>query len=45
MNILNIENLTKGYGDKILFDKVNLGINEGDKIGIIGVNGSGKAHF
>ena len=45
MNILNIENLTKGYGDKILFDKVNLGINEGDKIGIIGVNGSGKSTF
>ena len=45
MNILNIENLIKGYGDKILFDGVNLGINEGDKIGIIGVNGSGKSTF
>ena len=43
MNILNIENVTKVYGDKVLFDKVNLGINEGDKIGIIGVNGSGKS--
>ena len=45
MNILNIENITKVYGDKILFDKVGLGINEGDKIGIIGVNGSGKSTF
>ncbi len=45
MNILNIENITKVYGDKILFDKVSLGINEGDKIGIIGVNGSGKSTF
>lgn len=45
MNILNIENLTKGYGDKILFDEVSLGINEGDKIGILGVNGSGKSTF
>lgn len=45
MNILNIENLTKAYGDKVLFDDVSLGINEGDKIGIIGVNGSGKSTF
>ncbi len=43
MNILNIENVTKVYGDKVLFDKVSLGINEGDKIGVIGVNGSGKS--
>lgn len=43
MNILNIENVTKIYGDKVLFDKVSLGMNEGDKIGIIGVNGSGKS--
>ena len=45
MNILNIENVTKVYGDKVLFDKVCLGINEGDKIGIIGVNGCGKSTF
>lgn len=45
MNILNIENVSKVYGDKVLFDKVSLGINEGDKIGIIGVNGSGKSTF
>ncbi len=45
MNILNVENVTKVYGDKILFDKVSVGINEGDKIGIIGVNGSGKSTF
>ena len=45
MNVLNIENVTKVYGDKVLFDKVCLGINEGDKIGIIGVNGCGKSTF
>ncbi len=45
MNILNIENVTKVYGDKVLFDNVNLGIHERDKIGIIGVNGSGKSTF
>ncbi len=43
MNILNIENLTKGYGDKLLLNQVSLGVNEGDKIGVIGVNGSGKS--
>lgn len=45
MNILNIENVTKVYGDKVLLQDVSLGINEGDKIGIIGVNGCGKSTF
>ena len=45
MNILNIENLTKVYGDKVLLQDVSLGINEGDKIGVIGVNGCGKSTF
>lgn len=45
MNILNIEKVTKGYGDRILLDNVTLGINQGDKIGIIGVNGTGKSTF
>lgn len=43
MNILNIGNVTKVYGDKLLFDQVSLGINDGDKIGIIGINGCGKS--
>ena len=43
MNILNIENVTKVYGDKVLLQEVSLGINEGDKIGVIGVNGCGKS--
>ena len=34
MNILNIENVSKIYGDKILFDEVSLGIGEGEKIGV-----------
>ena len=41
--ILTIENLTKGYGEKLLFGGVSLTINEGDKIGIVGVNGAGKS--
>lgn len=42
MNILTIEKMTKSYTDRILFNEVSLGINEGDKVGIIGVNGTGK---
>jgi ABC transport system ATP-binding/permease protein len=43
MNLLNVEKMSKSFTDKILFDKVSLGINEGDKIGIIGINGTGKS--
>jgi len=43
MNILNVENLSKTYGEKILFDKISLGVNKGDKVGVIGVNGTGKS--
>lgn len=43
MPILTAEQLTKSYGDKVLFEQVSFGIEEGDKIGIIGVNGTGKS--
>lgn len=42
MNILNIEHVSKIFGEKIIFDDVSYGIHEGDKIGIIGINGTGK---
>lgn len=42
MNILNIEHVSKIYGDKVIFDDVSFGIHHGDKIGIIGINGTGK---
>ncbi|MDO4555348.1 MAG: ABC-F family ATP-binding cassette domain-containing protein [Lachnospiraceae bacterium] len=45
MNILNVEHLNKIYGDKVIFDDVSCGIQEGDKIGIIGINGTGKSTF
>ncbi len=45
MNIISIENLTKAYGSKVLFQDVSLGINSGDKIGFIGRNGKGKTTF
>lgn len=43
MNILNIENISKTYGDKIIFDDISLGVHQGEKIGIIGINGTGKS--
>ncbi len=43
MNILTAENLTKSYGEKVLFKDISFGIDEGEKIGVIGVNGTGKS--
>lgn len=40
---LQIENLTKSYGDRILFDSITFGVSEGDKIGVIAKNGTGKS--
>ncbi|QAA35110.1 ABC-F family ATP-binding cassette domain-containing protein [Clostridium manihotivorum] len=45
MNLLTIENVSKSYSEKKLFNNISFGINEGDKIGIIGVNGTGKTTF
>lgn len=42
MNILNLEHISKIFGEKTIFDDVSYGIHEGDKIGIIGINGTGK---
>lgn len=39
---LQIENLTKSYGDRLLFADITFGVNEGDKIGLIAKNGTGK---
>ncbi|MEW6170878.1 MAG: ATP-binding cassette domain-containing protein [Candidatus Omnitrophota bacterium] len=43
--MININNLSKNYGKKILFENINLTINRGEKIGLIGPNGSGKSTF
>jgi len=45
MNILSTENLSKSYGMKTLFSHISFGIDENDKIGLIGVNGTGKSTF
>ena len=42
-SFLQIENLTKSYGDRMLFRDVTFGVYEGDKIGIIAKNGTGKS--
>ena len=45
MNLITLENISKSYSEKILANNVSLGINEGEKIGLIGVNGTGKSSF
>lgn len=45
MNILSIENLSKTVKDEPLFENVTLGVEEGEKIGIVGKNGAGKSTF
>ena len=43
MNLVTIEHLTKSYTERLLFDDTSFSINEGEKIGLIGVNGTGKS--
>ena len=43
MNIINIEHISKLFGDKLIFDDAAFGLQEGDKVGIVGINGTGKS--
>jgi ATP-binding cassette subfamily F protein uup len=43
MNLLSVNQLSKSYGDKVLFKSINFGINYGDKVALIAKNGSGKS--
>lgn len=45
MNLLTIENVSKIYGEKQIFNQISFGLNEGDKFGVIGINGTGKSTF
>jgi len=42
VNLINVENVTKSYGPEPLLDAVSLGIDEGDRVGVVGRNGGGK---
>lgn len=43
MTILSVENITKSYGERMLFDKASFYLQEGEKVGVIGINGTGKS--
>lgn len=43
MILLNAEKISKGYSDRQLLDGCSLAVGQGDKIGLIGVNGTGKS--
>src|SRR4030043_129736 len=45
MNILSMENVTKSFTEKLLFEQVSLGMKENDRIGVVGINGTGKSTF
>ena len=43
--VITVENFTKAYGEKELFTGIDFSLDEGDKVGIVGVNGTGKSTF
>ena len=43
MNLLSVENLSKSYGDKLLFKDINFGIQKGEKVALVARNGTGKS--
>ena len=45
MNYLSAENIAKSFGDRWLFKNINFGISRGDKVALIGTNGTGKTTF
>ncbi len=45
MNYLSVEELSKNFGDRILFDKISFGVEKGQKIALIAKNGAGKTTF
>ncbi|MEA1959860.1 MAG: ABC-F family ATP-binding cassette domain-containing protein [Bacillota bacterium] len=45
MNIVTMENVCKSYGEKVLFNEIAFAMSEGEKVGLVGINGTGKSTF
>ena len=45
MNYLSVEELSKNFGDRVLFDKISFGVEKGQKVALIAKNGAGKTTF
>ena len=43
MSVINVEHISKLYGDKMILEDLSCSVDEGDKIWIIGINGNGKS--
>ena len=44
LNILSVENITHSFTERKLFDKASFYLHEGDKVGVIGINGTGRCY-
>ena len=45
MSILSVNEMTQGFGDKVIFNNVSFKLLRGEHIGLIGANGEGKTTF